>query len=334
MPLPPCRNLGSILGTRIQLCGRIVATLDGRRVDRELPSRQGRLLFAYLAANRLRAASRAELMDAVWPDGLPGAPESALSALVSKLRRVVGQARLEGRSELRLALADDTWIDAEAAGGALHRAEAAHARSDWPEVWVAARVAQHITVRPFVAGEDAAWIEDRRRQLEGTYPRALELAAHASLRIGGGELDTAERSAALSSSERLTARAATDTSWKFLQRETTAPTRSRSTTSYAHCSETSSGQRRRPPHKHSTARSSTDTTPADQRQWPPMSSSSGPNVACASVPECHMSDSTPCCPYFQIVSQVPVTGCVPNVRWSGPLRASNSPTHCVSVLQA
>lgn len=195
MPLPPCRNLGSILGTRIQLCGRIVATLDGRRVDRELPSRQGRLLFAYLAANRLRAASRAELMDAVWPDGLPGAPESALSALVSKLRRVVGQARLEGRSELRLALADDTWIDAEAAGGALHRAEAAHARSDWPEVWVAARVAQHITVRPFVAGEDAAWIEDRRRQLEGTYLRALELAAHASLRIGGGELDTAERSA-------------------------------------------------------------------------------------------------------------------------------------------
>ncbi|MGZ4360310.1 MAG: AfsR/SARP family transcriptional regulator [Gaiellaceae bacterium] len=183
------------MGTRIQLCGRVVATLDGRRVDSELPGRQGRLLFAYLAANRLRAASRAELMDAVWPDGLPGAPESALSALVSKLRRVVGQDQLEGRSELRLALADDTWIDAEAAGEALHRAEAAHARSDWPEAWVAARVAQHIAVRPFVAGEDTSWIEDRRRQLEGTYLRALELAAHASLRIGGGELDTAERSA-------------------------------------------------------------------------------------------------------------------------------------------
>jgi len=108
------------LGTRIQLCGRVVATLDGKRVEGELPGRQGRLLFAYLAANRLRAASRAELMDAVWPGELPGAPESALSALVSKLRRVVGQERLEGRSELRLALADDAWIDAEAAGEALH----------------------------------------------------------------------------------------------------------------------------------------------------------------------------------------------------------------------
>jgi SARP family transcriptional regulator, regulator of embCAB operon len=169
--------------------------VDGRRVDGELPGRQGRLLFAYLAANRLRAVSRAELIDAVWSDRLPGAPESALSALVSKLRRVMGQGQLEGRSDLRLALADDAWIDAEAAGAALHRAEAAQARFDWAEVWVAARVAQHIAIRPFVAGEEAPWIDVRRRQLEGTYLRALELAAHASLVIAGGELDTAERSA-------------------------------------------------------------------------------------------------------------------------------------------
>jgi SARP family transcriptional regulator, regulator of embCAB operon len=191
----PCRNLGAILETRIQLCGRVIATLDGKRVERELPGRQGRLLFAYLAANRLRAATRAELTDAVWWDRPPGAPESALSALVSKLRRVIGQARIEGRSELRLVLPDDAWVDAEAAGAALHRAEAAHARSDWPETWVAARIVQHIALRPFVAGEDAPWIEDRRRQLEGTYLRALELVAYASLRIGRGELDTAERSA-------------------------------------------------------------------------------------------------------------------------------------------
>jgi SARP family transcriptional regulator, regulator of embCAB operon len=190
-----CRNLGAILETRIQLCGQIVATLDGLRIESGLPGRQGRLLFAYLAANRQRAAPRSELIDAVWPDELPGAPESALSALVSKLRRVVGQERLEGRGELRLVLAEDAWIDAEAAAEALHRAEAAHARSDWPTAWVAARVTQHIAVRPFVAGADAPWIEEKRRQLEGAYLRALELAAHASLQIGGGELNTAERSA-------------------------------------------------------------------------------------------------------------------------------------------
>lgn len=172
-----------------------MATLEGKRVEHELPGRQGRLLFAYLAANRRRATPRSELMDAVWPEGLPPAPDSALSALASKLRRLVGQERLEGRSDLRLRLSDDAWIDVEAAAEALHRAEAALGRSDWPDAWVAARIAQHIAVRPFVAGEDVPWIEDRRRQLEETYLRALELTAHASLRIGGGEMDTAERSA-------------------------------------------------------------------------------------------------------------------------------------------
>jgi SARP family transcriptional regulator, regulator of embCAB operon len=190
----PCRNLGVILETRVQLCGRVVATLDGRRLDAELPGRQGRLLFVYLAVNRLRAVSRPELIDAVWPDELPGAPESALSALVSKLRRIVGPERLQGRSQLRLVLAEDAWIDVEAAGQAIHRAEAAHTRSDWPAAWVAARVAQHIAVRPFAAGDHSPWIEEQQRRLEGTYLRSLELVAHASLRIGGGELDTAERS--------------------------------------------------------------------------------------------------------------------------------------------
>ena len=38
-------------------------------------------------------------------------------------------------------------------------------------------------------------IDPGRRDLEGTYLRALELAAQASLRIGGGELNTAERTA-------------------------------------------------------------------------------------------------------------------------------------------
>jgi SARP family transcriptional regulator, regulator of embCAB operon len=183
------------LGTRIQLCGRLVATLDGRRIETELAGRQGRSLFAYLVTNRRRASSRDELIDALWRDDAPRATDSALSALVSKLRRTVGAERIVGRHDLRLLLPDDAWIDAEAAASAIHRAETAVAREDWPEGWVAARVAQHIAVRPFMAGDDTAWTADRRRELESTYLHAVELAAQASLRIGGGELDTAERSA-------------------------------------------------------------------------------------------------------------------------------------------
>ena len=192
---PACRNLGRTLGTRIQLCGSIVATIDGERVEGAIRSGQLRLLFAYLVLHRRRPSSHAELVDAVWPGEPPRAADSALYALVSRLRRAVGAERIEGRGDMRLALPDDAWIDVEAATSTLHRAESAAAREDWPSVWVAARIAQHIAVRPFVAGAEAPWIDERRRDLEGTYLHALELAAHASLRIGGGELNTAERTA-------------------------------------------------------------------------------------------------------------------------------------------
>jgi DNA-binding SARP family transcriptional activator len=182
------------LATRIQLCGRFVATIDGERVEQALAGAQARLLFAYLVLNRLRASSHHEVIAALWPDP-PRAADSALYALVSRLRRVVGASRIEGRSELRFVLAEDAWVDVEAAHAAVHRAESAAAHEDWPSAWVAARIAQHIAVRPLVAGVDAPWLDERRHGLEGTYLRSLELAAQASLRIGGGELNTAERTA-------------------------------------------------------------------------------------------------------------------------------------------
>jgi DNA-binding SARP family transcriptional activator len=190
-----CGYLGETLATRIQLCGRVTVEVEGRRLERELPGRQGRLLFVYLASNRARPAGRAELADALWSDEPPAAAEASLSALLSKLRRVLGAECLEGRAEVRLMLPTDAWIDLEAAGDALHRAEAAAARGDWTGAWGPARVAQHIGARGFLPGEDAPWVVERRRRLEELYLRSLELAAQAGLGIGGTELDTAERAA-------------------------------------------------------------------------------------------------------------------------------------------
>jgi len=62
-----------VAATRIQLCGRFVVELEGRRVDSSLPGRQGRLLLAFLALNRNRPVTRSELVDAVWsPSAAPG----------------------------------------------------------------------------------------------------------------------------------------------------------------------------------------------------------------------------------------------------------------------
>jgi SARP family transcriptional regulator, regulator of embCAB operon len=177
---------------RIHLCGDLTVEVDGKRVEAGLRGRQGRLMFAYLVLNRKRRVRRDELLHVVWEDEPPSAPESALSALLSKLRQLV---ELEGRAELRLVLPDAAWVDVEAVADALHRAEAAVARSDWTGAWGPARVVQHISERELMRGEERAWLDEPRRRLRGAYERSLELVAEACLAIGGGELDTAERAA-------------------------------------------------------------------------------------------------------------------------------------------
>jgi DNA-binding SARP family transcriptional activator len=179
-------------GTRIQLCGRLVARVDGERVEHALPGRQGRLLFAFLVLERGRAVDREALVTALWGAEPPAATDSALSALLSRLRRV---APIEGRHEPRLVLGPGAFVDVEAATEALHRAEGALARGDWPGTWGPARVTQHVASRQFLPGESVPWVVERRERLELALLRALELVGSASLRIGGSELSTAERAA-------------------------------------------------------------------------------------------------------------------------------------------
>jgi len=169
--------------------------VSGKRVERELPGRQGRLLFAYLALNRDRVASRAELAEALWPRELPSAPDPALSALLSKLRRALSDGALEGRTQIRLDLGPRARVDVEAARDGIHRAEALIAARDWHASIGPTLVAHNISRRRFLPGEEGAWIDDMRRELEEIRARALECTARRSLGLGGGEVTVAERTA-------------------------------------------------------------------------------------------------------------------------------------------
>ena len=182
------------MGTRIQVCGSVVVQMDGRRVDGDLPGRQGVLLLVYLASNRDRAVTRDELIEALWPRELPARPESALSVLLSKLRSVLGPESIEGRSQVRLALRP-VRIDLESAATSVHDAESAVARGDWAGAWGPARVALHTASRGILPGFDAPWILELRERLEDIRVRALSCVAVSSLRIGGPELPAAERAA-------------------------------------------------------------------------------------------------------------------------------------------
>jgi DNA-binding SARP family transcriptional activator len=178
---------------RIQVCGHIALLIDGERRESELPGRQGRELFALLVLRRDRAMGRVELLDLLWPAGAPVAAEAALSALLSKLRRIVGPDVLIGRTEPHLRLPAGTFVDFEAASEATHRAESAVAAGEWAAGWGPARVALHTANRGLLPGHEGAWIDERRRVLEDLRMRALECVAAIGLGLGAGELASAER---------------------------------------------------------------------------------------------------------------------------------------------
>jgi SARP family transcriptional regulator, regulator of embCAB operon len=173
-----------LAGAKVQLCGRFVVEVEGHRVEGDLPGRQGRLLVAYLVANRDRTVTRAEVVEALWPDGRDG----GLAPLLSKLRRVVP---LDGlRPDL-----PGLWVDVEAATAAVHRAESALALGHPHEAWGPSQVAMFVAGRPFLGGENAPWIDEARRSLSALHVRAVEAYAAATTGVGGTELAAAVRAA-------------------------------------------------------------------------------------------------------------------------------------------
>jgi DNA-binding SARP family transcriptional activator len=152
-----------------------------RLVDEpELPARQGRALFAYFLCHRQRPVPRAELAEALWPDELPAAWETALNALVSKLRsvlkRVVPESTLavaNASGAYGLRVATDVWIDREAAAEAIDTAEALLRADRWREAWAPSNVAAIIARQPFLAGEEGEWIDRERARQHGILVRAL-----------------------------------------------------------------------------------------------------------------------------------------------------------------
>jgi len=179
---------------RIQLCGRFAVVVDRRPAESRLPGRQGRLLVAYLATYRAHPVERTALLDALWPDGGTGAA-GALTVLLSKSRTLLAPAEIRGRRTLQLVLPADSAVDLETATTSLHSAESAVALRDWRRAWPAALTAQYVSRRRFLAGFEAPWIDEWRRQLDVIYERALGCYGEACLGIGGTELPAAERAA-------------------------------------------------------------------------------------------------------------------------------------------
>jgi SARP family transcriptional regulator, regulator of embCAB operon len=169
---------------RVYLTGDVSLSSEGRLIrGNRLPARQGRRLFAYLALEHSRQVARDELVESLWPRQPPAAFETALSAIVSKLRSLLEEIGLGRRTLVtesgcyRLQLPAGSWIDIETASESVHLAEAALASGDSRAAYGPAVVACAILRRPFLPGEDAPWIDARRGLLRNSLLRALDCLA-------------------------------------------------------------------------------------------------------------------------------------------------------------
>src|SRR5438552_435081 len=112
--LRPGISPGRLRMLRIYLAGRVEVELNGTVAfdERDMRGKQSRAAFAYLALQRDRPVVKDELAEAIWPSDMPQAWESALSALVSRLRSLLpeGSTISGGAGLYQLHLPANTWV--------------------------------------------------------------------------------------------------------------------------------------------------------------------------------------------------------------------------------
>ncbi len=178
------------LRLRVFVTGRVAIEADGAVIDEaRLGGRQARLLFVYLVAERSRPVPRDELAEALWGETPPVTRDKGLTVIASKLRGALADVGLDRREILtaafgcyRLDLPEGTWVDLFASASSAQDAEEALAAGDLDGARAAAESAESLARRPFLPGEDGAWVEQKRRDLADIRERALSVLADACLR--------------------------------------------------------------------------------------------------------------------------------------------------------
>ena len=181
--------------TRVRLCGPLALEIDGRDSVAAVPAGQARSLLAYLLTRDERCAERGTLIDVVWPGGAPKDPQADLRVILTRLRRALAPATLEGRQRLRLVLPAPVWVDVEVATRAIETAREAARDVAWGRALEQAQAALELLRPGFLPGQEGAWAQEERRAHDELELEALECIARSGLALGGSELATAQRAA-------------------------------------------------------------------------------------------------------------------------------------------
>ena len=170
------------MGTRVRVlvCSALTVEVDGVAVrGRDLGSRKARTLLALLAAERGRLVPVDRIVDVLWPDGPPADPAANVSTLVSRSRRLLGDAltTAPGRAH---GLVDGDWsVDLDEASALLD--DAAGRRRSGEHGLAAAgsrRALDLLGAPPALLDEaDADWVRAVRGEADALRARARHLLA-------------------------------------------------------------------------------------------------------------------------------------------------------------
>ena len=148
--------------------------LGGESREQLIRGRQGRMLLAYLVLNRRRPVPRDRLVQALWAQDAAPPSDSALSPVLSRLRRALAPAEIDGRTGIVLRLPEPVWVDVEVAEAALARARDTGQPA---QRLAAAREAAELLEPGLLPGHDAEWLREARDATERVRVEALEVAA-------------------------------------------------------------------------------------------------------------------------------------------------------------
>jgi DNA-binding SARP family transcriptional activator len=157
-----------------------------------------------LAVEHRRPVSREEIADELWPSELPRSWETALRAVVSKVRAALGAGGITPDRLItnafgcyQLHLPPDGWLDVDAARDSLHAATTSLRRGDARSVLPSARVTSLICRQPFLPGQYGTWTCAQRDRFEDMRVRAESCLADAYAVLGEHELSAQAAETAL-----------------------------------------------------------------------------------------------------------------------------------------
>jgi DNA-binding SARP family transcriptional activator/predicted ATPase len=177
----------SVAHVELRLAGTFRVVRDGTQlIDGEIGSRKSRTLLKLLAVERPGLVTVDRIVEVLWPDGRPAAPEQNVATMVSRLRAVLGAELIQGgRAGYRLAAGPGVVVDLDVAAGFCEQAEGKLGTAAAVALAAAERAHELLAAGTAIGEEHYAdWADPARDQVRELLRRVRLAAAEASLATG------------------------------------------------------------------------------------------------------------------------------------------------------